>query len=340
MCLVGLVFYLLKDYLFSQKVDPIVSFAPDAVQEEELEREVVTQTVKKKPSAPSSAQTKVIVAAASSPVSIPTPEVAVDSLAVDFGEYEGFGDGFGDGFGAGGFGGGGGSFSFMGAQSSANDVVFVIDWSESMDEKRGRFELLQAELRKTFKDFPNNATTQIIMFAGPSWPVTDINNPDSVPGAKQAKGFVFKTKDANTGKEYAYKGSSIHGWKQISPSTPRRVEWTRMSDAYRKKLMNFVNKGQLCLGTSWEPPLMAALNMKPAPKTIVFLTDGATGNVVNVVQNVSKRARSTGTVIKTIALMEPKAENGMRALAEKTKGSFTLVTGLSERDRKVTDYSK
>ena len=65
-----------------------------------------------------------------------------------------------------------------------------------------------------------------------------------------------------------------------------------------------------------------------------------TGNAKRIVNNVAKRANEEGTVIKTVAMMEPRAEAEMRSLAEQTGGSFTLVRGLSERDREITDYSK
>jgi len=335
MLLLGLVFHIFKDYIYSDKVNPIVSFGSDDVTEDTLEKEKITSSVKSKPSAPSSSAVKVITATAQSEVAIPTPDVAVDSLALDFGEQEGFGSGFGDGFGSGGFGNSGGTFSFMGSKSNANDIVFVIDWSASMDNVEGRFELLQAEMKKTFEQVPDNTRMQLIMFAGPMWLADDKNNLAAIPTGKAKGSSTFRTKDAATGKEFLYKGTK---WAQEEPKRKRKAEWVKMSPSYRKSISKVVDKGQLVWGTNWARPLTLALEMSPSPKTIIFLTDGVGGSSKDV-EEVSQLARKTNTVIKTITLMEPQAEKEMRDLALNTKGSFTLVTGLKKRDREVTDYS-
>ncbi len=332
MTLVCLVFYLLKNYIFEEKVEPIVAFASDEVEEVTINKVKVKADVQKKPSAPSSSAVKVLAAQTTSTVAIPSPDVAVDSLSVDFGEVEGFGDSFGDGFAFGS--GGNGEFNFLGSSGSANDVVFVIDWSASMTQKKGRMKLLQDEMRKLFSNIPNGSRMQVVMFCGPFWLASDENK--TIGNIEKFRSSIFTTKDTKTGEVYKFKGSS-----PIEVKKKRVGKWVAMSDDYRQTLMDFVDKGELGFGTEWGKPLRFALEMKPAPKTVIFLTDGATGgNAKKIVASTAKLANEIGTVIKTVAMMEPKAEAEMRALAEKTGGSFTLVRGLSEKDREVTDYSK
>lgn len=330
MTLVGLVFYLLKDYIYTEKVEPITTFTSDDQEEVVLEKTKVTQNVQKKPSAPSSSAVKVITAQATSSVSISAPEIEVDSLSVEFGESDGFGEGFGEGFGFGGGSASDGNFNFMGSSGSANDVAFVIDWSLSMKGKN-RLPLLQAEMKKTFEDIPNGSRIQVIMFCGPYWIVTDENSPSKIN-----RRDVFSTKDDETGEKYTFKGLGGDSDKVKK----RKAQWTIMSEQYRKKLLKFVDRGELGLGTEWGRPLNFALEMKPAPKTVIFLTDGVAGNTDKVVKDIGTLANKKGTVVKTISLLEPKAEKAMRALAKNTGGSFTLVTGTKESERKTTEYGK
>ena len=286
--------------------------------------------VKKVPrsSGQSSAIAKLMVSYKKSNFSIPTP--TINNLSVELGEEDNFGEGVGSEFGFS-FG-KTAEFEFIVPGGSANDVVLVIDWSESMDDVKGRFELLQEEMKKVFESIPNGSRMQVILFCGTYWLASDINDPDRIKGGGRG---VFETQDRESGVVYTYRGGT-----QLSPNAKRVAEWTKMSDAYQKQLMDFTEKGQLGLGTSWEGPLVMALEMQPAPKTIIFLTDGITKDAKGTVERVSKLAQKKGTVIKTIAMMEPKAEKGMRDLAEHTGGSFTLVEGLSKEQRETTHYTK
>ena len=112
MSLIALVFWYLKDLIYSNKTEAIVSYIPDEQVDEEVTAEKVTNEVKKTPAQPSSSAVSVIATTAASNISIPVPEVLVDSLSSDFGETEGFGEGFSNGFGSAGFGSGGGSTLF------------------------------------------------------------------------------------------------------------------------------------------------------------------------------------------------------------------------------------
>lgn len=84
----------------------IVSYSSSVVDDNKLEAKKMTNSVERKPSAPSSSMAKVIAANTSSPTAVPVPEVDVPDPSTDFGN----GDDFGDGWGSGGDGGGGGGF--------------------------------------------------------------------------------------------------------------------------------------------------------------------------------------------------------------------------------------
>lgn len=84
----------------------IVSYSASTNNDDQLETKKLTNSVERKPSAPSSSMAKVIAANTTSPTAVPVPEVDVPEPSTDFGS----GDDFGDGWGSGGDGGGGGGF--------------------------------------------------------------------------------------------------------------------------------------------------------------------------------------------------------------------------------------
>ncbi len=84
----------------------IVSYSSSVNDDQKLETKKLTNSVERKPSAPSSSMAKVIAANTTSPTAVPVPEVDVPEPSTDFGD----GDDFGDGWGSGGDGGGGGGF--------------------------------------------------------------------------------------------------------------------------------------------------------------------------------------------------------------------------------------
>ncbi|MGE9268839.1 MAG: hypothetical protein ACQKBY_12155 [Verrucomicrobiales bacterium] len=100
------------------KVPTIVSYNAPNQAEDELEVKKLPTSQAKKPSAPSMASSRVITAATTSAVAIPTPEFEVDEPSFDMGTGDDFGDG-GDGFGLGGGGGSSSGFGSMQQLASA-----------------------------------------------------------------------------------------------------------------------------------------------------------------------------------------------------------------------------
>lgn len=87
-----------------KEVPVIVSYQTEANADQKLETKKLTNSVERKPSAPSSSMSKVIAANTASPTAVPVPDIDVPEPSLDFGD----GDDFGDGWGSGGDGGGGG----------------------------------------------------------------------------------------------------------------------------------------------------------------------------------------------------------------------------------------
>ena len=78
----------------------------------------------------------------------------------------GFGTDFGDGLGFGdGMGMGGGMISFLGQESKAQRVVFVVDASQSMSAKH--VQLMKDELEGSLNKLPPRVEYQVLFFAGP-----------------------------------------------------------------------------------------------------------------------------------------------------------------------------
>jgi len=71
---------------------------------------------------------------------------------------------------------------------------------------------------------------------------------------------------------------------------------------------------------------MKALEMKPQPDVIIFMTDGSSGkSSMSIATEVGRLAKRKSITINTIALMEPKAKEEMKVLAEATGGTAIMV---------------
>ncbi len=290
----------------------IVSYQGPVADETRLEKKEVSQS-RAKPSAPASASTRAIAADVASPVSIPVPDIEVTEPTLEFGSGDDFGDGWGSGDGDG-FGAGGGT-TFFNQKIKAERIVFVIDYSLSMRGERE--ELMRKELEKSVEGLTPGINFQMIFFAGPAWvagsEVTVTNNRKK--GLVELKGRTF---------EWTSPGGA-HDWKPAGRKV-QRADWITCDRTKMERARNTVRKTGLVWGTNWENPLRIALAMDPAPQLIVFMTDGVVdGDMVKLARRIGKEAVAKGTIVNTIAMMEPKAEDGLLALAEATGGEFTVV---------------
>lgn len=293
-----------------QKEDPeLVSYAMPASVEDQIQEKTFSQ-VRSKPSAPSSAMTKVIAANTTAPLAIPVPDVEITEPSLDFGNGDDFGAGWGNGSGDGD---GGGGTTFFNQTVTATRVAYVIDYSMSMRGDRDR--LMREELAKSVGQLSLGMQFQMIFFAGPAW----------VAGSKVELPKARTTAVvSNSGDEFKWKGKGAHNWD--TSGKKQKADWLPAGPSTRNKALKLVKDSKLIFGTNWENPLEMAMAMDPPPQTIFFMTDGATGgDMVALAKRLGHRAKTKGIVINTVAMMQPKAAAAMKELAKRTGGQATMV---------------
>lgn len=287
----------------------IVTYAYEQ-EKEKPERKTPKETVQKKPSAPSASVAKVITSTAVADISIPVPDVEVTALNTDFGMDGDFGSGWGGGSGS-----GSGSASFFNTKTKANRVAYVIDYSASM---RGQREaLMRAELARSVGELKGQLDYQLIFFAGPAWVAGD--------QVQLVKNGVSKV--TSDGKTYEWNsGGGDHNFTVKDEDKAQVPKWLKPKSSQIKKSMELIQETKLVWGTTWEPAIDMALRMKPRPNVIFFMTDGSCGgNMVQLAEEIGKKAKKEGVMINTVAMMQPKTKDAMLKMAEESGGSFTLI---------------
>lgn len=232
-----------------------------------------------------------------------------------FGRGGGNGNGVGPGSGPGtGMGGLGGGTVFFNQEIKANRVAYVIDFSLSMSGKREK--LMRKELEKSVRQLSPLMHFQLIFFSGPVWIAGD-----------RVEMNIGNTEAVVTHGDTEYKwerGSTAGSWehKGRKPS----AEWLAAGPVEIESAAVQIRETHLEYGTHWVSPLEIALEMTPPPDVIFFMTDGASpGTTERDIERLGSRARAKKTVINTMALMEPEAEDGMKELARRSKGRFTVI---------------
>ena len=309
---IGLImaFILLPGFFIEAK--SIIVYSSKTPEEKEVQKPETTTQVKRNPSAPSSSMAKVIASTTPSPTAIPVPEVAVPDLSMDFGT----GDDFGEGWGSGGGGGGGGA-SFFGQKVSAEHIAYVIDFSSSM-KSGGREPLMRKELGTSLDQITDGTNYALIFFAGPSWVAGSTVKGTTVTG-EDGKKFMWK------------KGGGHNKWQHDGKKQP--VDWLIATGRQLNASKKIVDETSLTGGTVWNNPLMMALDMKPLPQVIYFMTDGAANGSDIWAKEVGAEAKKLGVTINCVALMQPKAHDDMLAIAKTTGGQFTIVKDGGKREK-------
>jgi hypothetical protein len=227
------------------------------------------------------------------------------------GHGNGVGTGTGNGVGAGGFGTG---TIFFNQEIKASRVAYVIDFSLSMSGKREK--LMRQELERSVRQLSPLMHFQLIFFSGPVWIAGD--TVDMNLGNKDA---VVRHGDT----EYKWEAGKTPGSWENKGKKPE-AEWMTASPEAIDLAATRIQKTPLQYGTHWVSPLEMALAMTPPPDVIFFMTDGASAATTERdIDRIGSRARSRKTVINTMALMEPDAEAGMKELARRSKGRFTII---------------
>lgn len=296
----------------------IVTYQANEVKETEHQQERVKTAVLRKPSSPSSSMARVIAATTTSAVSIPVPDAVVDIQSVEFGDGDDFGGGWGDGDGSG----AGGGASFFNQKVKGQRIAYVIDYSASMKGERDA--LMRKELQKSVKGLKAGTQYQMIFFSGPAWVA------GSKVVVKDPGGAGTATVKGDGGKTYEWTGKGLGDWTPKGKRQP--AEWLSATSSQLAESLEIIQNDPLSGGTDWENPLLMALEMDPAPEIIFFMTDGAVSgrDMMALTKSLASVANTHRTVINTIALMEPKAEEPMADLAKRTDGQFTVVNGAGK----------
>lgn len=311
MAFIGVILAFIFHHSEKQVIPKIVARVDNSKTEQEIAKPKIKIDIVRKLSAPSLASVPVITVNAQSSAAVPVSHVVVDQASLDFG----IGDDFSGGFEGDGFESGGRRSTFFNQDSDAERVVYVIDYSASMRGKRDS--LMRKELKNSVETMLPGTQFGMIFFAGPAW----------VAGDDVSDGVVTDSK----GKTYQWtKGGSHSSW--MPDGDLQKVSWKTMDDKEYKRLTEVVQKTPLVLGTVWTHPIFMALEMDPAPQVIYFMTDGAAGRSEQWAEEIGKRARRTKTVINTVAMMVPKAEEPLKEIAKKTGGVFTVVNEDGSRE--------
>ena len=229
------------------------------------------------------------------------------------------GEGFGAGMGIGLGGSGGGGVGFFGSKATANRVVFIVDVSASLSQRQ--FEMIKEELTKSLMKLAASVQYQVIFFAGPAWFAED--------EFETRSRLKFTIKSGGSSQKYAW--SSPGPANQFTLNNRKDLptaKWRNATKANLHKTKRHIEEVRKIFGTDWEWPLKVALQqMEPKPDVVYFLTDGATADVDETLEEIAKINRTKGkkAKINTISMMEPKAAASLRALAKEAGGQFTIV---------------
>ncbi|MEM1085115.1 MAG: hypothetical protein AAGI48_13465 [Verrucomicrobiota bacterium] len=291
--LIAAILYLIAILPSFKPSDEIVAYAEVPPPEENpVDRPDMAVGAKPTPTSSSSAMARVIAAAVEAPVAVPMPEEANPTTLF------GIDDDFNAGFGAGdGDGDGGGGSSFYGTPRPGRRVVYIIDFSESMnsDATGGtRLAAAKKELNRSIEALKQGTIFNVIFFAHRAW--------------------TFETE----GPDYA-----DNGWNGLNEVPP--VGWHPATPQIKSAFNEKINGMTTGRGTVWYSPLKMALSMTPQPDTIYLLSDGEPSDLDDVLIRIDDM-NPGGVPIDTIALECPGEEaSAMNDLANETGGQFTLI---------------
>lgn len=206
------------------------------------------------------------------------------------------------------------SVRFFDQEVKATRVAYVIDFSKSMNGKRQK--LMRAELTKSVSRLSADQDYQLVFFAGPVW----VAGSTITMATDQKSGVVTSP----NGREHRWAATQGGRW-EVSGRAPEAT-WLHADKAALEKSVATIRQTELVNGTYWKPAIDMALDLKPAPEIIYFMTDGIVSrNVDQTIDELARTARRKKCVINTIAMMEPEAADAMRDLAEKSGGRFTMI---------------
>jgi hypothetical protein len=290
--LIGAILALIAIFPSFRETQVIVSYTPKVIKEEAPDRPAdMAKGMKPKPASSSSGMARVIAANVAASISVPVPE------NVDPTRPFGIDDDFNAGFGAGdGDGDGGGGSSFFGTKRNGKRVVYIVDFSLSMESDcpgGTRIALLKKELINSISGLSENMNFNVIYFSHHAWT-------DETPGPNQAD----------------------QGWNGLG--TVPIVSWKPASKDVKNESIAKVTSTAPQGNTGWYAPLKMAFSMIPPPDIVYLLSDGE-ANDSNMAMDQIETMNSTGIPIDTIAFELPGTPAyELSEIAKKTGGSFVL----------------
>jgi hypothetical protein len=298
----------------TKNIPQIVTYQAATPEEEPPVRmKELTNNAQPKPPGASSSMAKVIASQSQSPVAVPIPVTAnPDSM---FGMEEDFGPGFGTGEGDGD---GGGGATFFGSRRKGRNVVFIVDFSGSMesDAEGGggtRIQALKKELVRSINALPASMNVSVIFFSTTGWTI-DTEGPNHY-----MKGFRGNGKVPD-------------------------VNWYPASERLKGVVVDAIQKMPAQGGTNWYPPLKMAFSMTPNPNIVYLLSDGEPTDADYVLEKMEE-LNPEGIPIDTIAFELPGTPAGqLLMIAEETGGKFSMIykgkrlVGSSAEDMTSSDY--
>ena len=203
--------------------------------------------------------------------------------------------------------------NFMGVQSKANKILFIIDYSASM---KGRDKVMRSELSKAIEKLPAVGSVAVIFFSGPSW----------VAG-QDAKELHKK-----------WRGSNSAGWKPIEEFEPVRPKWLPVTPSIKKRLIQATYETPLTFGTVWNNSFDWAFHMNPKPDVIYFMTDGNSNKNYQGLELIKQKKGKTK--IYTIGYGAPAgAKEPLELIAAMTggKSKFVEMDQIKEMEKNIDE---
>jgi len=163
--LLGIYFILPEEPPISQ----IVARTDQGTGKDNLKKKDFARSVQQKPMpAQSASKVEPIMSNIATAVSLPSfeSEEEPEGIGADFGRGFGYGKGHAGG-------GGGGSISFFGVPQKANSIVFIVDFSGSMEQEAPgggtRLTRCKTELIKSISKLPNGMPFQVLFYSTEPW---------------------------------------------------------------------------------------------------------------------------------------------------------------------------
>lgn len=294
MVILGVILWLIAILPTFVETPVIVTYqAPPKAEEKPVDRPDLAKGLKPKPASSSSSMARVIATASESPVAVPMPEETAEP--VPFGVDDDFNAGFGAGDGDGD---GGGGSSFFGTPRKGKRVVYLVDFSLSMESDvtggGTRIDALKKELIRSINALDPKMNFNVIYFSHNAWT------------------------NQTEGPEYANKG-----WNGLNqtPMAPWYPASANIKANFEKEITAMPPQGN----TGWYPPLKMAFTMSPPPDIIYLLSDGEPRDYDTVMDEMEE-INPTAIPVDTIAFEVPGTPaRYMLDISQETGGKFSLV---------------